>query len=235
MKYIKKILIILFLVIMISGCKVTYELKINNDLSVNEKVVASENTNRMLSRTNLDLNQSVKYLYDIYKREDMEDGAYSITSASSTTNVTVNNSYKSIKEYTQKFNNEVFYLYNSYDKKDDIIIDISQMKLLDTKASNRYVYDEIEVSIEVPFEVKDTNAEVINGNTYKWYVKSDTGEYKNIFIEFDGSKPKNSVSFSLGKKSVYVGYEWILLIVIVLAIITALIVIYIKNKKNNRM
>ena len=69
MKYIKKILIILFLVIMISGCKVTYELKINNDLSVNEKVVASENTNRMLSRTNLDLNQSVKYLYDIYKRE----------------------------------------------------------------------------------------------------------------------------------------------------------------------
>ena len=100
MKNIKKVLIILFFVIMISGCKVNYELQFNKDLSVNEKVTASENTNRMKSRTNLDINQSVSYLYKIYKTDSMGEDQYAITSANNTTTATINNSYKSIKEYS---------------------------------------------------------------------------------------------------------------------------------------
>jgi hypothetical protein len=235
MKYIKKILIILFLVIMISGCKVTYELKINNDLSINEKAIISENTNRLTSRTNLDVNQSVQYLYKIYKPDFMSDGSYSISSKYNDTYVTVNNTYSSIEDYSKKFSNDLFSLYNSYDNKKHITIDIAQMDLLDSKATNRYVYDEIDVSIEVPFEVIDTNAEIVNGNIYKWHIKPDTNEYKSLYIEFNGERPKNTVSFSLGKKSFFVGYEWIILVAVVIAIVVALSIVYIKNKKNNRV
>ena len=105
MKNIKKVLIILFFVIMISGCKVNYELQFNKDLSVNEKVTASENTNRMKSRTNLDINQSVSYLYKIYKTDSMGEDQYAITSANNTTTATINNSYNYWSKYYTNFSN----------------------------------------------------------------------------------------------------------------------------------
>ena len=233
MKNIKKVLIILFFVIMISGCKVNYELQFNKDLSVNEKVTASENTNRMKSRTNLDINQSVSYLYKIYKTDSMGEDQYAITSANNTTTATINNSYKSIKEYSENFKTDIFEEKIVSDDKNHIRIEFEQYGLINTKASNRYVYDEIEVVMEVPFEVIDHNADRNVNNRYIWYVKADTDEYKNIMIEFDGNRPKNTAAIKFGDKAFSIGYEYIFIIVIVLAIVIALAIVYVKNKKNN--
>ena len=49
MRYIKRILLILFLVIMISGCSVYYKIKINKDLSISDSVIVTENTDRMIA------------------------------------------------------------------------------------------------------------------------------------------------------------------------------------------
>ncbi|MBR4830934.1 MAG: hypothetical protein IKZ96_04185 [Bacilli bacterium] len=235
MKYIKRVLIILFFVIMISGCKVNYELQINKDLSVNEKVTATENTNRMKSRTNLDISQSVSYLYKIYKTSYMGDDNYSIISADSTTSATVNNSYSSIEEYSKNFKTDIFEEKIVCKDKNHIRIEFDQFGLINTKASNRYVYDEIEVVIEVPFEVSDHNADKVVNNKYTWYVKADTDEYKNIMIEFDGNRPKNSAAIKFGDKAFSIGYEYLFIVAAVLAIIIVIVVVYIKNKKNNRM
>ena len=235
MKYIKRILIILFLVIMISGCKVEYDLKVNDDLSLSETVKITENTNRMKSRTNLDVEQSVKYLYDMYKLDFMGDKNYSISSSGNNTIVTVHNSYKDLEDYQNKFKNEIFVPYNEYEKKNHQVIKISQFKLIDTKASNRSIYDQIDVSIEVPFDVTNTTAEVTNGNTYKWTVKADDTEYKRIILEYNGNKPKNSVAFSFGDIAFHVGYEWIILVGVVVVVAVLLVYIYAKNKKNNRI
>ena len=236
MKYIKRIVLILFLVIMISGCSVDYSLKINKDLSINEKITASENTDRMKSRTNLDVNQSVRYLYNIYKREDMNDDSYSIISKDSNTAVTVNNSYKSIKEYSDKFDNDIFKQKNNYKDKKNVVIELDQTDLIDSKSTNRYVYDKINITIEVPFEVKESNADSVKGNRYTWYVSKDTKELKKIYIKFDGERVKNTVSFKFfSNNSVSVGYGYIVIGVIGLAIIIALLVINYNNKKNNKM
>ena len=61
----------------------------------------------------------------------------------------------------------------------------------------------------------------------------DTDEYKNIMIEFDGNRPKNTAAIKFGDKAFSIGYEYIFIIVIVLAIVIALAVVYVKNKKNN--
>lgn len=235
MKYIKRILIILFLVIMISGCKVDYELKINKDLSVNEKVRASENTNRMRSRTNLDVNQSVKYLYKIYKLKDMEDDNYSVNSGTNITTVTVLNSYKDLDEYSEKFSNELFELDITNTKDNNKKITISQTDIIDSKASSRYVYDQINISVELPFEVIKTNASTVKGNKYSWIVSADSKELKEMYIEFDSKKEKDTVSFSFGKRSVSLKYELIFIGALILIIGIILAYVYIKNKKNNKM
>lgn len=235
MKYIKKILIILFLVIMISGCKVEYNLKINKDLSLNEKVTASENTDRMKSRTNLDVNQSVKYLYKIYKPDFMKDGQYTITSSGNSTSATVNNTYDSLKDYSTKFSNDIFeFVYDDEDKS-KTMMSYSQYALINTKATNRYIYDQIDITIEVPFEVIESNADSVRGNKYTWTVRADSDEYKHIVLKFNGERPKNTVSFSFFGKKSHIGYEYIILIVLIIAILVAAIVLYTKNKKNNKM
>lgn len=235
MKYIKKVLIILFFVIMISGCKVNYELKINKDLSVNEKVTASENTNRMKSRTNLDIDQSVSYLYKIYKTDYMSDNGYSVTSANNTTSAIVNNVYNSIEDYSSNFNTDIFEEKIVSNDKNHIRLEFEQYGLINTKASNRYVYDEIEVEIEVPFEVIKHNADRSVNNRYVWVVKADEEEYKNIMIEFDGNRPKNSAAIKFGDQAFSIGYEYLFIVAAVVAVAILIAVVYYRNKKNNRM
>ena len=64
MKNIKKIIFFSF-ILFLTGCSVNYKLTINKDSTINEKVVAKENTNRMKSKTNLDEKQSVTFLTNI--------------------------------------------------------------------------------------------------------------------------------------------------------------------------
>lgn len=233
MKYIKRVLIILFLILIVSGCRVNYDVKINKDLSVNERVIASEKTDRLKSRTNLDINQSVSYLYKIYKTKNMGEDEYSITSADNTTSVVVNNSYNSIKEYSDNFKTDIFEESNIYEDNKHIIIDINQNALINSKASNRYVYDEIEVTFELPFEVINNNADKVNNNKYTWYIKADSDEYKRILLEFNGEKIKNTALFNFGDKYFDIGYEYLVLVgaIVILGII--IFIVYLKNKKNN--
>ena len=235
MKNIKKILIILFLIIIISGCRVSYEVKVNEDLSVNEKVTASENTDRMKSRTNLDINQSVSYLYKIYKTENMADDKFSIISADSTTSATVNNSYKDIKEYSDNFKTDIFKENIDCEKNNHIKLEFNQSGLIDSKASNRYVYDQIDVTFEIPFEVINHNADSVHGNKYSWIIRADEAEYKKILIEFNGEKPKNTATIKFGDQMFHIGYEYLFIVGAVIVVGILIVVIYVKNKKNNMM
>ena len=58
MKRIKNVLFLLIIFIL-TGCSVKYTITINKDMSVNEKVEATEYTNRMLAITGKDEKQSI--------------------------------------------------------------------------------------------------------------------------------------------------------------------------------
>lgn len=234
MRYIKRILLILFLVIMISGCSVEYKVKINNDLSVNDIVYVSETTDRLKSRTNMDVNQSVKYLYDIYKFKDMGDSDYSITSTSLTTRVAASNSYKDLEDFSNKYRCDITDKPLYYETKDTIHFEIAQTRYIDTKASTRLIYDSIDYTVEVPFKVTYHNADKVDGNIYSWHIKPDDTNLRRMIIEFNPGKTESEVSFMFGKKTVKVSYWWIFLIIFILIIFILILSAYIRNKKNNK-
>ena len=101
MKIIKK-MILICIIFLLAGCSVEYDLTINEDNSVNEKVVAKENTNKMMALTNQKENQSVNYLYNIYKgnRNDVKLVTKSQNKETITTAVY---SYPSIDDFASNF------------------------------------------------------------------------------------------------------------------------------------
>lgn len=234
MRYIKRILLILFLVIMISGCSVEYNVKINKDLSVNDVVYISENTDRLKSRTNMDVNQSVKFLYDIYKFKNMGEKDYSITSSSYTTKVSASNSYRNLEEFAKTYRCDITDSPTYYESDGIIHLGITQTNYIDSSASSRPVYDDITFKIEVPFKVTYHNAEEVKNNQYIWHIKKDS-ELKTIKIEFDSKKIDNKMSFGFGKNKIDIAYGWILLVVFIVFIGIAILFTYTKNKKSNKI
>ena len=69
MKNIRKIIIIC-LIFILSGCSVEYNLNINEDYSISEKVVAKEKTKKMESYTRLKDKAATTYLFNMYKRNN---------------------------------------------------------------------------------------------------------------------------------------------------------------------
>ena len=65
MKKLKKF-IFLCLVLLLSGCSVEYDLTLNDDFTVSEKVVATEKTKRMEALTKQKGKQAVNYLYNMF-------------------------------------------------------------------------------------------------------------------------------------------------------------------------
>lgn len=235
MRYIKRILFILFLVIMISGCSVDYKIKINKDLSISDSVIVTENTDRMKSRTNLDVTKSVKYLYDIYKFRNMGENDYTIVSSGLTTKVSAHNNYKDFTEYWYNYGCDITGSPYIDESKDKIRFAIAQEKLINTKASTRPVYDSIAVTVEVPFKVTYNNADKVNGNEYTWYIKADATEMKRIIIEFNPEKEDKKVSVGFGDTKVHIGYEYLAIAIIIVLIGLAIFFTYMRNKKVNKM
>ena len=107
MKRIKKVLIILLLVFIVTGCSVEYDLTINKDSSVNEKVIATENTKRMMVNTDLDEKTAVNYLYEMFNRQGLDSKLSYVTKEGSTV-ATVSASHKSLSEYSRNFSSDIF-------------------------------------------------------------------------------------------------------------------------------
>ena len=234
MRYIKRILLILFLVIMISGCSVDYRIKINDDLSVREVAYISENTDRMKSRTNLDVDKSVKYLYDIHKRNQMGSHDYSITSSNQITRVYASNSYKNLDEFSRLYSSDITDSPIIRKEGDIVHLSIVQTNYIDSNASTKPVYDDITVTIEVPFKVIYNNAEKVDGNKYIWTIRKDD-ELKTIKISFNPKNVNKKVSLGFGERKVNVAYEYILIIGLVIVVAIIIIFIYFKNKKINKI
>ena len=71
MNRIKKLLLLIG-ILFLSGCSVKYNLKINNDLTINESVIAEDNKNELKTRTGLDENESISRLYSLFKRDGLK-------------------------------------------------------------------------------------------------------------------------------------------------------------------
>ena len=152
-----KIFIFLCLILLLSGCSVEYDLTLNDDLTVSEKV---------------------NYLYDMFKRNG-EDITLTSREDEYNTYATAITSHDDINDYASKFSSDVFDNINVTKDGNIITFSAEQKELLSSDTNYSLLYDDITVNITIPFEVTSNNADKVNGNTYTWNIKKDS-DYKTI-------------------------------------------------------
>ena len=77
------------------------------------------------------------------------------------------------------------------------------------------------------------NADEVDGNTYTWKIKKD-GELKNIKITFNTKETIDSKKFDFGFFEINVKYSVVLAVGFILVLLTIILVVYLRGKKNNR-
>ena len=227
-----KIILLILVTLLFSGCTVNYSLYINDDLSVNESVTASENSYDLKTTTGQDPKVAASSLYDLYKIKGVKYDISTVSDDSETSSV-VTSSFDSLEDYQEHFKSDIVNEVSVTNKKGIITIEYKQDVPLTEYASKALIYDSIEVNIEVPFKVTKHNADSVKGNTYTWNIKKD-GELKDIKITF------NSKETNLSKKINILGFfeiniKYSVLFVVGLIVIALAIVglVYRKSKKNN--
>ena len=232
MKKIKRLLVLL-LVILLSGCSVEYNLTINEDLSVNEKVIAKEVTNRMNTNTGLQTKNSINYLYKMFDREGFKTNITSSTDSSYTTS-TVTGSHESIEKYAENFTSDVVKSVDYTTNGDIVTLSFKQSEILSSTSSKSLIYDDIIINIIVPFKVVDNNAKSVSRNKYTWEIDKDQ-DLQTMKISFDTSDLRYGKKFSIGDKTFSIKYGYMILggFLFIIAVIVGFV--FINNKKHNKI
>lgn len=228
-----KFLLLIFGLFLLTGCTVEYNLEINEDLSVNEKVVATENTNRMKVNTGLGENESVNYLYEMFNRKELNTSISTNKNNDNTVSI-VNGYHNTLDDYINNFTSDIVKEANIIKDGDIVTLIFDQSEVLSSTSSRSLIYDEIIVNITVPFKVTENNADSHKKNIYTWNINKDE-KLKKIKISFDTKDFKYKKEVKIGKLNFSIRYEFIAIGIILLIILLISLIVFINNKKNNKI
>lgn len=210
-----KILIFLFALMLFTGCSGNYDVKINNDLSVSEKLnLYVENNSDMYKKT-----------VQIFEENKIKREKYDVRIVNNQINIKYREKFNSIDDYI--LNSKIYHqLYNDINyNRDNKTVDIyanEPLKINDSfNISNSIDIDSLKINITNPFKTIVSNEDEINGDTYTWNINKDT--------------PKKAISmqFTLNNKGISIGN--IITIVVLMTSIILLAVIITKNsRKTNK-
>lgn len=226
-----RLIIMLMLVFLVSGCSVEYNLVINEDSSINEEIIASEKTNRLESMTRLNGEQACNYLYNMFKRDSDTSGA-SCSEKNSITYGTVRAIYTDVDDLASKFKSDIFETVEVLKNDDEITITATQKEELGGDAGTTYIYNNIEVNITVPFEVVENNADSVSKNTYTWIIEEDE-KVKTIKIVYKDKELPNRANIKISDNKYNLRYEYFIIGAIVAIILGIVVFVFIRSKKNN--
>lgn len=226
-----KIFIFLCLVLLLSGCSVEYDLTLNDDFTVSEKVVATERTKRMEALTKQKGEQAVNYLYNMFKRDD-ENITLTSREDDYNTYATAIISHEDINDYASKFSSDVFNNVNVTKDGNIITFSTTQKELLSSDTNYSLLYDDITVNVTIPFEVTSNNADKVTGNTYTWNIKKNT-DYKTIEFSYKEGNKEDQVNINVNDETYNIQYGVIIAVGLIILVGSIILFVYIKNKKNN--
>ena len=219
MSNLKKVIFVVIFMFLLSGCDVTYNLKINKNLSVTEKIVALEEEefndlahDYLLDRISVAFSSRYDEFYD-----------YSAISKNTKTGNKLIRSYNSLNEYKDQSN--VFLdLIDNYSITETLnIINLNIVLSDDIYNTDDMAYtiipENININIELPFKVTNTNADTQDGNTYSWKIDKNNRN-ANIMLSFDKNRLSNNVYiWNIGISYVILIAAGIILIVSVIAFV----------------
>lgn len=221
---------ILIIIMITSGCSVDYNLNINEDNSISESLIAKENKNRIESLTRLKDEQALSYMINMYKRNiDNEKFITNIDDDLAT--VTATSTYNDINEYKDVFKSDLFDLH--IEKENNKVKLIAyQKELLSNDSSSTLMYDEVNINIYVPYKVLENNADSISNNTYTWNISKDS-DIKVIELIYDEGSLKDNLNIKINNKTYNINYTLIAVSGIILTVLIIVLIVFVKNKKNN--
>lgn len=226
-----KLFTIFGLLFLTSGCSIEYNLTINDDSSVNESVVAIEQTDRMEARTKLKGEQAINYLYNMFV-PDEDRFSLNYKEENKTTEATVDATYDNIEKYASSFKSDIFDSINITKNKDQITLYTAQKKKLGGYDPSSLIYDDITINLKVPFDVVSNNADSVKGNTYTWNIDKNSN-VKTIEITYKDKSLKDQATVSINNKKYNFKYEYIVLGVAIIFIFGIVVFVMINNKRNN--
>lgn len=178
-----KIFIIGILLILVTGCSGNYNLKINDDMSIDEELYLTiDNTNNAYTKT-----------LKIFKENNIPEKDYEVVLSDNNVRITYNKKYDSMEEYIldSKIYHELIDEIQFNKSNDYIDLYVNQkLKLsndnIKSNGTNLVDLDVLQINIENPFSVNYTNAEIVNDNVYTWTIKKGDIE-KKIQMQFKPS------------------------------------------------
>lgn len=216
MKYIKRLLIIAF-VILLTGCSGTYNLKFNDDLSIKEELnveIPSSEENRQKT-------------IDLFKNNNISNKKYKIVSSNSKIKIKYSEDYTSIEDYI--INSNIYHLlFDNIDyDKNDKYIEVDAKGVLDLSNNSIYKVNNYDVSLfqinlESSHKILSNNADQKEDNIYSWTLNSNTKE-KEINFKISTDYTKNRI------------ISIVPLLLIGLIIVISVIYVYNKTIKSNRL
>ena len=179
-----KIFIIGVLLILVTGCSGNYNLKINDDMSIDEELYLTiDSSNNAYTKT-----------LKIFKENNIPEKDYEVVLSDNNVRITYNKKYDSIEEYLldSKIYHELIDEIQFNKSNDYIDLYVNQkLKLsndngIKTNGTNLTDLDVLQINIENPFDVNFSNAEIVNDNVYTWTIKKGDTE-KKIQMQFKPS------------------------------------------------
>lgn len=179
-----KIFIIGILLILVTGCSGNYNLKINDDMSINEELYLTiDNSNNAYTKT-----------LKIFKENNIPEDDYEVVLSDNNVRITYNKKYDSIEEYL--LNSKVYHelideiQFNKSNNYIDLYVNqklkVSNDNGIEMNGTNLVDLDVLQINIENPFDVNFSNAEIVNDNVYTWTIKKGDTE-KKIQMQFKPS------------------------------------------------
>ncbi len=179
-----KIFIIGILLILVTGCSGNYNLKINDDMSINEELYLTiDNSNNAYTKT-----------LKIFKENNIPEDDYEVVLSDNNVRITYNKKYDSIEEYL--LNSKVYHelideiQFNKSNNYIDLYVNqklkVSNDNGIKMNGTNLVDLDVLQINIENPFDVIFSNAEIVNDNVYTWTIKKGDTE-KKIQMQFKPS------------------------------------------------
>lgn len=223
----RKILLLIICILLITGCKVEYKININNDFTINEEVKMTGSDEFFdiyykSSRLNV-----INTVFTDSEKTLLKDNKYNFEIIETETPyVLASKKHLSVEDFAK---DTLFYkqYYDSLKVSNDngiVTIDTEEFLGNSVNDPNRYDIKNAKISISIGYKVLESNSSNYDEktNTYTWYVNHDTTESK-IHLVYD----TNNVFKHEDENND-------LMIIIYILILVVVIIIYAVYKSKNK-
>ena len=184
----KKIWLII-LVLFLTGCSVNYELDIGRDVRLIENVNLSANTNVDVEKINaFDYYVPIDYTNDdpsVFEKKFNDIDYYDITKKADNSSLSFSYDKYDVNQFNYNMFAKSCYQYvtvmNQNNNK-ELLLSTSRKFLCFDKYDN---LDDVTVTITSKYKLKETNADEVDGHTYRWFITKGNADNKYLYLLLD--------------------------------------------------